>query len=110
MRPTLSGRPGRAPLQLQFQLLHDSGRGGDGGRRGQDGDDGGHGGGLLLLVGPESPTDQLEVDRLASVSEHFHCLLIGVSLDVYAINLQGANIGVNPGFKGGRKASLEGML
>lgn len=84
--PTLSSLLSLLPLQLQ--LPHDGGGGGDGGGRGQDGDAGGHSGGDL--VGPEAPPDQLKVDCLACVSEHFHCLLIGVSLDVYTVNLQGA--------------------
>lgn len=95
--PTLSGLLSRAPVQLQ--LLHDGGCGRDGGRRGQDRDDRGHGGGFLLVVGPEASPDQLKVDRLAGVSENFHCLLIGASLDVYAIHLQGATVGVNPDMK-----------
>lgn len=106
--PTLSWLLSRAPLQLQ--LLHDGGCGRDGGRRGQDRDDGGHGGGFPLVVGPEASPDQLKVDRLASVSENFHCLLIGASLDVYTIHLQGATIGVNPDTKSVRKHFWEGML
>lgn len=87
--PTLSSLLRLLPLQLE--LPHDGGSGGDGGWRGQDGDGVGHDGGDL--VGPEATADQLEVDCLACVSEHFHCLLIGVALDVYTIDLQGAIIG-----------------
>lgn len=86
--PTLSSLLSLLPLHLY--LPHDSGGGRDGGRRGQDGDTGGHSGGDV--VRPEAPPDQLKVDCLASVSEHFHCLLIGVALDVYTIDLQMAMI------------------
>lgn len=81
---TFSGTLGLVPLLLQ--LPHSSSGGGDGGVRGQ----GGHTGGDLL--GPEAPSDEFEVDRLASVSEHLHRLLIGVSLDVNPVDLQGANV------------------
>lgn len=88
IRPTLGGLLGLPPLQLQ--LPHDRGGGGDGGGRRQDGGAGRHGGGDLL--GSEAPTDQLKADGLAGVSEQLHRLLIGVSLDVHAVHLQGAII------------------
>lgn len=71
---------------LQLKLPHDSGGGGDGGGRGQDCDTGGYSRGDF--VRPEAPSNQLEVDCLAGVSEHFDGLLIGVSLDIYTIDLQ----------------------
>lgn len=77
-------------LCLQLQLPHYSGGGGNGGVRGQDGHAGGHSG--RDLIRPEAPPDQLEVDCLACVPEHLHCLLIGVSLDVHTIDLQRATI------------------
>lgn len=73
-------------LPLQFERPHDGGGGGDCGGGGQDGDTGGHSRGDFIR--PEAPSDQLEVDCLAGVSEHFDCLLIGVSLDIYTIDLQ----------------------
>lgn len=55
---------------------------------GQDGDAWGHSRGDFFRL--EAPSDELKVDGLARVSEHLHCLLIGVSLDVYTIDLWGA--------------------
>lgn len=81
--PTLNGLLCLLPLQLH---LHHGGGGGDDGGRGQDRDTGGSGG--RDSVGPKAPLDQLKMDRLAGVSEHFHCLLIGESLDVYTVHLQ----------------------
>lgn len=86
--PTLSSLLGH--LSLQLQLPHDGGGGGDGGAWRQEGDTRRHSGGDL--VWSETPPNQLKVDSLACVSEHFHCLLIGVSLDVNAIDLQRAII------------------
>lgn len=89
--PTLSSLLGLVPLRLR---LHHGDRGGGGGGeaggRGRDDDNRDHIRGHLLR--PEAPPDQLKVDCLACVSEHLHCLLIGVSLDVYAIDLQRAII------------------
>lgn len=76
-------------LQLQLQLTQHGGSRGDGGVRGQDGDARGHGGGRGDLVRPEASADQLEVDCLAGVAENLHSLLVGVSLDVEAVHLQG---------------------
>lgn len=73
-------------LPLLLQVPHYSGGGGDGGVRGQGGHTGGHSGRDLL--GPEAPSDEFEVDHLASVPEHLHRLLIGVSLDINTVNLQ----------------------
>lgn len=66
---------------LYVELLQDRSR------WGQDGDDGGHS--RWNLVGPESPANQLQVDGLTRVAEDFHGLLVGVSLDVHAVHLQG---------------------
>lgn len=52
---------------------------------GQDGDAWGHSRGDFFRL--EAPSDELKVDGLARVSEHLHCLLIGVSLDIYTIDL-----------------------
>ena len=75
-------------LGLQLQLPQYGGGGGDGGIWRQDGDTGSYGGRNVIRF--EAPSDQLKVDCLACVSEHLHRLLIGVSLDVYAIDLQRA--------------------
>lgn len=75
-------------LPLQLKLPHHGGGCGDGGGRRQDGDTGGHSRGDLIR--PEAPPDQLKMDCLTGMSEHFHSLLIGVSLYVYTIDLQRA--------------------
>lgn len=81
--PTFGGLLSLLPLQLE--VPHDGDGGGDGGGRGQDANTGGHSRGDF--VRPEAPSDQLEVDCLAGVSEHFDSLLISVSLDIYTIDL-----------------------
>lgn len=93
--PTFSGILGLLPLLLR--LPHYSG-GGDGGVGGRGGHTGGHSGRDLL--GPEAPSDEFEVDRLAGVPEHLHRLLVGVTLDVYAIDLQGAIVHGGGGGRG----------